>query len=205
MPSATASLATAYVSKVGSLETTRTKVENLLASGDLSVVDVEQVYAGLFLDAFTEFEALLEDLFLGIVSGSHASSVATTKRRVEIVPNVHTREICFEGRTYLDWLPLDKYTKKRAERFLTDGEPFSKLTAPEEKTIERLHLLRNAVAHKSDSAKSKFEASIQALPLLPQEKTPTGFLRSKPNGPAGLNQYQIGVVELEAIALKLCA
>jgi len=68
----------------------------------------------------------------------------------------------------------------------------------------RLHLLRNAVAHKSDSAKSKFEASIQAIPLLPQEKTPIGFLRSKPHGVSGLTQYQIAVLDLEAIAQKLC-
>jgi hypothetical protein len=205
MPKKTNSLAKGFSKKLALLETTRTRVEVLLLSRHLSVGDVEQVYAGLFLDAFTEFEGLLEDLFLGIVSGSHKSGVPTTMRRVKIVPVSLTQEICFEGRAYLDWLPIEKHTTKRAERFLNNGEPFSKLTKDEEKTIERLHLLRNAVAHKSDSAKLKFEASIQALPLLPQEKTPVGFLRSKPQGPAGFNQYQIGVSQLETIVQKICA
>jgi hypothetical protein len=204
MPSPAANLATAYLVKVRSLDRTRIKVENLFARGELAIIDIEQMYAGLFLDAFTEFEALLEDIFLGIVSGSHVSAVSTTQRRVEIIPVTLSREICFEGRQYLDWLPLEKHTRKRAERFLNNGEPFSRLDAAEEKTIERLHLLRNAVAHKSDSAKSKFEASIQAIPLLPQEKTPIGFLRSKPHGLSGLTQYQIAVLDLEAIAQKLC-
>ena len=179
MPNPTSAFATDYASKVHSLESTRAKVEALLIRAELSVLDVEQVYAGLFLDAFTEFEGLLEDLFLGIVSATHVSAIPTTKRRVDIVPSVLTSEICFEGRAYLDWLPIDKYTTKRAERFLDNGEPFSRLTKPEEKTIERLHLLRNAVAHKSDSAKLRFEACIQAWPLLPQEKTPAGFFKEQ--------------------------
>ena len=205
MPKKTSSLAKGFSKKLALLENTRTRVEALLLSGHLTAEDVEQVYAGLFIDAFTEFEGLLEDLFFGIVSGSHKSGVSTTKRRVKIVPIALTQEICFEGRTYLDWLPIEKHTTRRAERFLDNGEPFSRLTKDEEKTIERLHLLRNAVAHKSDNAKNKFEASIQALALLPQEKTPVGFLRSKPHGPTGSNQFQIGVSQLETIAQKICA
>jgi hypothetical protein len=204
MPSPAANLAAAYLVKVLSLEGTRVKVENLFVRGELAIVDVEQVYAGLFLDVFTEFEALLEDLFLGIVCGSHVSAVASTQRRVEIIPGTLSREICFEGRQYLDWLPLERHTRKRAERFLNNGEPFSRLDTAEEATIERLHLLRNAVAHKSDSSKSKFEASIQGIPLLPQEKTPLGFLRSRPHGRTGLTQYEIAVLDLGMIAQKLC-
>ena len=196
-------LAQGYVISVKSLETTRCKVEDLLHRGELNVSDTEQVYAGLFLNVFTEFEALIENVFLGILSGTHAST--TSKRRVKIIPTSLTREILFEGRPYLDWLPLDKHTHKRAKRFLDNGEPFSSLTTVEQKNLERLHFLRNAVAHKSDNAKVKFETSIQHLSLLPQEKTPTGFLRSKPQGSSGLNQYQIAVSELESVARKLCA
>jgi len=202
-PLAISRLARDYVASIKSLEGTRSKVEDLLNRGELSVSDTEQVYAGLFLSAFTEFEALIEDVFLGILSGTHSST--TSKRRVKIIPVSLTREILFEGRQYLDWLPLEKHTHKRAKRFLNNGDPFSGLSAAEEKNLERLHFLRNAVAHKSDNAKVKFEASIQHLSLLPQEKTPTGFLRSKPQGSSGLNQYQIAVLALESAAQKLCA
>jgi hypothetical protein len=202
-PFAISRLARDYVISVKSFEATRCKVENLLTRGELDIADVEQVYAGLFLSAFTEFEALIEDVFLGILSGTHASTIS--KRRVKIIPASLTREILFEGKQYLDWMPLEKHTHKRAKRFLNNGEPFSGLSDVEEKNLERLHLLRNAVAHKSDNAKVKFEASVQHLSLLPQEKTPTGFLRSKPQGSSGLNQYQIAVSELESVARKLCA
>ena len=39
-------------------------METLFSSGYIAQTDIEQVYAGLFLNTFTEFEALIEDLFL---------------------------------------------------------------------------------------------------------------------------------------------
>ena len=203
-PNPLSAFALEYTASVKSLEATRSKVEDLLLRKEVTIEDVEQVYAGLFLNAFTEFEALIEDVFLSILEGTHASNIPSTKRRVEIVPNSLTREVLFEGRNYLDWLPLDK-TTERAVRFLNNGEPFSKFDDKEKFLINRLHHIRNAVAHKSDAAKKKFEVCIQHFSLLQKEKTPTGFLRSKPQGPSGLNQYQISVVELEAIVRKLCA
>lgn len=204
MPSPLSALAQNYAAGIRSLEATRSKVEALLVRSEMTVADVEQVYAGLFLNAFTEFEALIEDVFLGILEGTHSSANPTTKRRVEIVPNSCAREILFEGKKYLDWLPLEK-TTERANRFLNKAEPFSKLKADDTAHVQRLHLLRNAVAHKSDSAKTKFEECLKGFVLLPQEKTPTGFLRSMPHGSSGLNQYQISVAELESIVRTLCA
>lgn len=196
-------LAKDYAAHIQAIEKTRQKVEDLLCRTELNVPDVEQVYAGLFLDAFTKFEALIESVFIGLLSGTHTSK--TSKRRVKITPVALTREILFGGKSYLDWLPLDKHTDTRAKLFLINGAPFSTLTADEKKKLSDLHLLRNAVAHKSASAINKFESSIQHLALLPPEKTPTGYLRSKPQGPSGLNQYQIAVSELEALARKLCS
>lgn len=202
-PAAISRLAKDYVVRIQAIEKTRQKVEDLLSRAALDVPDIEQVYSGLFLDAFTEFECLVERVFLGLLSGTHTSK--TSKRRVKITPVLLTREILFEGKQYLDWLPLDKHTDKRASRFLVSGAPFSNLTPAEKKKLSDLHLLRNAVAHKSDSAIKKFQSSIHHLALLPQEKTPAGYLRSKPQGPVGLNQYQIAVSELETLARKLCA
>lgn len=203
MPSSTSALATAYSARLLALEGTRSKVETLFSRAELSVDDLEQVYAGLFITAFTEFESLLEGLFFGLVNGTHTSSVASTARRVEIVPGTLTREIVFEGRKYLDWLPLEK-THQRAKRFLNHGEPFTRLQKGDEKLIENYHFLRNAVAHKSDAARFNFEASIASLPLLATEKTPTGYLRSNPHGVGGINQFQIVMGELDRMAVLLC-
>jgi hypothetical protein len=101
-------------------------------------------------------------------------------------------------------IPFPDYTIPRAKRFLHNGEPFSLLDDNEKGILKKYHLLRNAVAHKSASAKSKFEAVIANMALTPREKTPKGYLRVLPYGPGGLTQYQIAVTELQAIAAKLC-
>ncbi len=120
------------------------------------------------------------------------------------MPATKAQEVVFEGKSYLDWLPFPEYAIPRAKRFLHNGEPFSLLDDNEKATLKKYHLLRNAVAHKSASAKAKFEAVIGNPALTPREKTPKGYLRTLPYGPGGLTQYQIAVAELQAIATKLC-
>lgn len=204
MPKRTSGLAKSFSKKLALLETTRARAEALLLEGRLSVDDVELVYAGLFLDAFTEFETSVELLFLGLFSGTHKSSLPTVRRIFRVVPITKASEVVFGGKAYLDWLPFHEYTIKRAQRFLHDGKPFSLLDDSEKEILRKYHLLRNAVAHKSTSAKDKFEAVIRNPALTPREKTPKGYLRVLPTGPGGLTQYQIAIVELRAIATKLC-
>lgn len=52
------------------LEATRQKMEHLYSAGQISEDDIDHVYSGLFLDLFTEFERLIEELFLGLLSGN---------------------------------------------------------------------------------------------------------------------------------------
>lgn len=204
MPKKTSSLAKDFSNKLALLEDTRARAEALLLTGHLSMDDVEQVYAGLFLDAFTEFEALVENLFIGLFSGTHKSSLPTVRRLFRVLPATKAREIVFEGKLYADWLPFPEYTIPRAKRFLHEGEPFSLLDDNEKGILKKYHLLRNAVAHKSATAKAKFEAAIGNPALTPREKTPKGYLRVLPAGPGGLTQYQIAIAEFQAIANKLC-
>jgi hypothetical protein len=204
MPKKTTGLAKSFSKKLTLLEVTRMRSEALLLAGHLSVDDVEQVYAGLFLDAFTEFEALVENLFVGLFSGTHKSSLLTVRRLFRVLPATKAREVVFEGKIYADWLPFPDCTIPRARRFLHEGEPFSLLDESEKGSLKKYHLLRNAVAHKSASAKEKFEAAIGNPALTLREKTPKGYLRVLPQGKGGLTQYQIAVTELLAIANKLC-
>ena len=133
MPKSLTVLGKSFASIIQSLEKTRAKVEMLHASGKLLEQDVEHVYAGLFLKAFTEFESLIEQVFMALLTNERRSSRSTTVRLVEIRPKARTHEILFEGKKYLDWLPLEKHTYKRAERFLNNGEPFSLLNSAEKK------------------------------------------------------------------------
>jgi hypothetical protein len=204
MPKPTKSIAKIFSQRIQNLEATRSRMERALLAGSIPLDDVAQVYAGLFLEVFTEFEALLEDLFLGLLSGELYSLTNPIKRIVIIKPVSKVQDVIFGGRPYLDWLPYAQYTLLRAQMYFEDGKPFSYLTQPQKDTLHNYILIRNAIAHKSDIARKKFEYMIRQLPLLAHERMPGGYLRSKPHAGVGQNQYEIAVIELEIIAKNLC-
>jgi len=192
-----------FSSKLALLEKTRNKVEMLLQQNHLDRQEVEAVYTGLFIDAFTEFEALIERLFIGLFDGSLKSLAIPAKRRFKVRHKSFSREVVYEGQKYVDWIPYDK-TIAKAKRFLIDGVPFSILDEIEKDNIKRAHLLRNALAHKSDTATKRFLESINQQALLPHEKTPSGYLRTSPQGSLGLTQFSITINFLSVTAKKLC-
>lgn len=204
MPKSTQSLTTEFIKKTDILEASRIKMERLFTSRHITQTDIEQVYAGLFLNTFTQFEALIEDLFFGLLMGALYSKIYTIVRRVKMIPVSLIPEIVFHGKHYLDWLPYDECTLRRAKRYFVNAEPFSQLDNIQKQSLQEYHIVRNAFAHKSDSAQNKFQKIISGLTLLPDEKTPAGYLRSKPYG-TGQTQYEISVIELVVIARKLCA
>ncbi len=204
MPKPINNLAEEFIDKSNELESTRKKIDELLLNDSLSAADVEQVYAGLFLDIFTEFEALIEDLFIGLLTGKlYTNPPVKNPRKLKIVPASSTLEVLLNGKPFLDWLPYEDNTKKRANLFFTDGKPFSKLTDEQIKSLKDYHFVRNALVHKSKAAHKKFEIIIKDLTLLPNEKTPAGYLMSKPQGIA--TQYQIAVAELGVMVKTLCS
>lgn len=60
---------------------------------------------------------------------------------------------------YISWLPFKERTIKRAERLLEHAEPFGRLRyrSSEREALADLTIVRNRVAHDSESARSKFE------------------------------------------------
>lgn len=204
MPRQAKYLCLKFKKRSSELDAIRVKMESLLRSGALDAIDVEEVYSGLFLDIFTDFEALIENLFFGLVSRELHTVVNPVNRKIIIRPISMIRDVVFAGKPYLDWLPYDERTIPRAKRFFQNGEPFTLLNLDPHKTdLQNYHLIRNALAHKSDSATKKFENFIQGLTLLPREKTPCGYLRSVPYG--SQTQYEIVVINLQIMANTLCA
>jgi len=179
-------------------------MESLFNARHIEVADIEQVYVGLYLDIFTEFEATIENLFLGFLDGSLYSRTYSIRRKAKIKPASMTRQIIFIGRQYLDWLPYRDQTIPRAKRYFDDGKPFTVLTPTQKSNLDDYCTIRNALAHKSISATTKFQALISGLPLLPIQKSPAGYLRSKPYSASQQTQYQIAVLELANIANVLC-
>ncbi len=192
-----------FVIQINSIEATRDKMELLFARRLLDVPDIEHVYAGLFMELFTDFEALLEALFFGLINGDLYTKFYRINKKVKISPKEQIKNIVFGGKPYVNWLPYKDNTVKRAKLFIDLGEPFSRLTNPEIDKISAYHTIRNAIAHKSENSLESFNNIISSLPLLPSEKTPTGYLRSKPHS-AGQTQFEIAALELKSFTNKLC-
>lgn len=203
MPKLTLRLYESYRDRTKSIENTRNKMESLLSNGSINLHDIEHLYAGLYLELFTEFESLLENLFFGLYNGSFFSKNYTIIRKSKISPILEIQPIVYGGKSYLNWLPYKDNTLKRAKLYFNNGEPFNQLSKNEIMAISNYHVIRNAIAHKSPYSINQFNIIISGLPLLTREKTPTGYLRSKPSG-SGQNQFQIAVTELKLYAYKLC-
>lgn len=187
-----------------SIEATRNKMEKLYSTHQINTSDIEHVYAGLFMELFTDFEALLEELFFGLLNGKLFTRVYPVVKKANINPKSEIKNIVFGGKAYVNWLPYKEHTLPRAKLYINSGEPFSRLTNPDIIKITNYHVIRNAIAHKSENSLDKFNSIIAALPLLPNEKTPTGYLRSNPHV-AGQTQFEIAAIELKTLTNTLCA
>ncbi|MBM4066826.1 MAG: hypothetical protein FJ266_14525 [Planctomycetes bacterium] len=198
------SLTLTFRKKVLFLERIRVKFETLLNRGEILNDDIQQAYCGLYLDLFTEFEALLEQLFFGLLEGNYYSSDMLVKKRIKVQPSTMFSEIVFHKRSYLDWLPYSDHTIPRAKLFLDNGYPFTKLSKPQIDRLDDLHKIRNAIAHKSKKAEKDFNNVIINLTLLPSERKPAGFLRSIPSSAAGNTQYEIASGDLLLYSNLLC-
>lgn len=204
MPKSTKRVHDSFMARANQLAQTRLKMQGLLSSGAIDSRDIEQVYTGLFIDIFTEFETSIESLFLGLISGTLRSTNYPTRCKAKIRPASMTRQVIFGFRPYVDWLPYKDRTITRAKHYLDDGKPFTNLNDNQTSNLGDYCTIRNAIAHKSEAAYSKFQDLINGLALLPNEKTPGGYLKSIPNPAANQTQYEILVLELSAILLALC-
>ena len=204
MPRRSYTLHRQFSSSVSSLNATRQRLELAFTSGALSIDDITQGYAGLYLDLFTEFEGLLEELFMGMLSGAIYTRNTTIVRKIKISPSSEAERVLLDTKEYLDWLPYTNKTIPRAKTYFQDGKPFTLLTNIETDKLSNYQKIRNAIAHKSKKAMREFEKIIDNLILLPHEREPRGYLRNIPNATTGKSQLELIGDELDAIAHKIC-
>ncbi len=199
----TIDFANEFINHLTALEMTRVKMEELLVRGELDLDDIEQVYSGLYLDIFTSFEGLLENLFFGLLLGKFTSVSPDIVSKVSAQSSPAAHDILFIGKDYLEWLPYQN-TLKRAEVCFENGIPFSRLDDGDKSKLQYYYWIRNAIAHTSDFAQQKFEDKvIRSQIVTPRERKPTGYLRGIFRSPSQ-RQYQTIAEEFKAISLKIC-
>lgn len=161
-----------------SLNKTRLEIDSLRNQRLITKKAKDRMYESLFLNSQVLFESFLEDLFIGLLVDNKSLTQRNVTPRVKVKTHSMAREIIIgPEKLYLDWIPYER-TIKRAKLFFREGRPFVSLSQQQKDLIHRCHIIRNAIAHKSDYSKQKFESNIIATTtLLPREKNPTGYLQ----------------------------
>lgn len=156
------------------------RVERSVAPGYLATSDLKHAYAGAVLAYADLLENCLERLFIGLLVGSLTPSRAITTR-IDVRSHAVARELIIGDRKYIDWLPYSQ-TLSRAKLFFRSGEPFTRLSGTEKLPFERLRIVRNALAHRSEHARFLFERQLLSSGLPAWQRQPSGWLRGSHAG-----------------------
>jgi hypothetical protein len=186
------------------LNYTRHRMEKLFSVKRISKTDLDSVYEALFLRAVTSFEVFLEDLFVAILEGRARYS----RNRVRVLMSASSRDdlmrILLQNNAYMNWLPFNN-AERRAKIYLKDGRPFSDLSDGDKSILKTITVIRNAIAHKSAHALSEFNRTVTgALPLLHNERSPAGFLRSRITSGPAQSRFEVYMGELGRCAGLIC-
>lgn len=155
------------------------RLEGLHAEKRLSERDVTRAYEGAFLAFYTGLERHIERLFMGILMRRVVVSGRPARALVETSSEVTARRIVAGDRRYVDWLPIE-HTTRRARHLLSEGRPFDRLLPVDTEVLEKMRIIRNAVAHKSNHASRRFrETLVDGKGLPPLQRTPAGYLRGQ--------------------------
>ena len=157
------------------------RVQAAYTSGSVHIVDIELVYESSLLSAMGSFEGCLEVLLEEFVCGVKSSRPSVRAPRVKPRSRSDFRSVLLRGRKYVNYAPYSE-TIKHAKHFLIDGLPFSDFNVvsnSDRNTLAELQIVRNAIAHKTDNALSKFRTQVPAASSLPPHlRRPGRFLRT---------------------------
>lgn len=153
-----------------------------------------------FLRAFTSWEIFLEETFLLYLLG-HKPPKGAPPYRYGFPKNPDAAvEWCTDGKDYAKWNVSD--VQRRANRWFRHGKPFTPALQGQQSRLSQLVTIRNAIAHESSSARSKFETIVRnELGALPPNATVGSFLLiAKPNITPPISFLEFYVREILGIA-----
>jgi hypothetical protein len=176
-------------------------MERLYADRKIGRPDLNRVYGGAFLSFHTYVERSLERLFLGVLMGRFTAPGVTPL--VAIKSEVVARAVVSGGKKYVDWLPFERHAQARAIAFLASGKPFTDVEKVDARVLDRLGIVRNAIAHESSHALRMFRRTfVDGKALPPDQQTPAGYLRGQHS--PGLTRFANTINETVVVFGKLC-
>ncbi len=168
-----------------------------------TAADKNQIVSGTLVSYYAFFERQLEALFMGLLVESLQHPTADVRPLASFPSFEAAQVIVRDGRNYIDWLPFDHHTKKRAAVYFEDSEPFDRLDTSQRRLLEEFGLLRNALAHQSSHSLKRFQTEFVDGENLPTPQcSPAGYLRGdQALGVTRLRYYLSGAVGTMA---RLC-
>lgn len=155
-----------------------------------------------FLRAFLAWESFVEESFILYLAGQKPPRGRAPKRYA-FPPNLGAAMewVIPEGRPYARWAAAEDVIE-RAERFFQTGRPFAPVLRGNQNALEDVQIIRNAIVHKSTSARMKFERLVRTkLGTLPRNLTVGGFLGStepRTTPPISFLEFYVGKIDLAA-------
>jgi len=152
------------------------RVDRLHLSGALGVKDCELVYESGFLTAFAHWEHFLWELIVQAVCGPPSPKPGNS-RLLKPRSRAAFTKILLQNRSYLS---LSSYPEvvKCARLYLKEGRPFSALDDTYRTRLEEARYVRDAIAHRSRYAITRFRQRVGGVASVPQSRRHPGpFLR----------------------------
>lgn len=166
-----------FGTQIESVERAFQRTVSLHSDRRLGVDDCEHIVGGLFVSAVASFEAYLEHVFVELVLRKSRAAGVAANPRAKFPSGVVLRDHLLDGRSYVDWLPYKEKTVPRAKVYLAEGHPFTSVSNATRGFIKDWHVIRNAIAHRSDHADDAFRKRfVEGQPLLRRERSPSGYL-----------------------------
>lgn len=162
----------------------------------------DQMTEMAFLRAFLAWESLVEESFILYLSGQKPPR-GRAPSRYAFPPNHRTAMdwVVPEGRRYAEWT-VPTRVSERAERFFRAGRPFAPALRSNQNMLEEVRIIRNAIAHKSVSARGKFESFVRTkLGTLPPNLSVGGLLGTTAPGsspPVSFLEFYVAKIDLAA-------
>lgn len=155
-----------------------------------------------FFRAFLAWETFLEESFVLYLAGQKPAR-GRSPHRYTFPPDLQTATqwVIPEGQDYATWTGAS-LVSRRAERFFKHGWPYAPVLRRVQNALDESRVLRNAIAHASANAQSKFEKLVRnRLSTLPPAVTVGAFLgmavpRSSP--PISFLEHYVEKIEFAA-------